>query len=152
MEVLYGAMTNEARRLTVKEFFHCYRLAKIAQSKGMYSFVPRSPLLRLECETPDSNRNWKSQYFFMEGDEWMCHPGDTDRMPVDKIWGILPSSSMNLSIFSLQFLINMSLTVFFYNSSPQVSLEEWSFLEKIFNKTKLEEKTWAKLVTLDTLY
>ena len=35
---------------------------------------------------------------------------------------------------------------------PQVSLEQWSFLEKIFNKTKLEERTWAKLVNLDTLH
>ncbi|KAF3946147.1 hypothetical protein CMV_027553 [Castanea mollissima] len=35
---------------------------------------------------------------------------------------------------------------------PQVSLEQWSFLEKIFNKTKLQERSWAQLVTLDTLY
>ena len=83
MEVLYGAMSDGARRLTVKEFFHCYRPDEIAQSKGMYSFVPRSPLLRIVCETLDSNRNRKSQYFFMEGDEWMCHPGDIDHMPIN---------------------------------------------------------------------
>ena len=35
---------------------------------------------------------------------------------------------------------------------PQVSLEQWSFLVKIFNKTKLSERTWAKLVNLDTLF
>ena len=35
---------------------------------------------------------------------------------------------------------------------PQVSLEQWSFLENIFNKTKLSERTWANLVTLDTLH
>ena len=34
----------------------------------------------------------------------------------------------------------------------QVTLEEWSFLESIFSKSKLEERTWAKLVTLDTLH
>ena len=83
MEVLYGAMSDGGWRLTVKEFFHCYHPYEIAQSKGMYSFVFRSLLLRLACETPDSNRNWKSRYFFMEGDEWMCHPGDTDYMLVD---------------------------------------------------------------------
>ena len=54
MEVLYGAMSDGAQRLMVKEFFHCYRPNEIAQSKGMYSFMPRSPLLRLMCETPDS--------------------------------------------------------------------------------------------------
>ena len=85
----------------MKEFFHCYRPDEIVQSKGMYSFVHKSPLLRLVCGTLDSNRNWKSRYFFMEGDEWMCHPNDTDRMPVDTTWGILHSSSMNPSIFIL---------------------------------------------------
>ena len=51
VEVLYGAMSDGARRLTVREFLHCYHPDEIAQSKGMYSFVPRSPLLRLMCET-----------------------------------------------------------------------------------------------------
>ena len=69
VEVLYGAMFEGARRLTVWEFLHCYCPDEISQSKGMYSFVPRSLLLRLVCETLDSNRNWKSRYFFMEGDE-----------------------------------------------------------------------------------
>ena len=80
VEVLYGAMSDGARRLTVEEFFHCYNPAKV-----MYNFTPRSPLLRLICENPDSNRDWKSRYFFLEGDEWMCHPGDNEFMPVDKI-------------------------------------------------------------------
>ena len=57
IDVLYRAMFDCARRLTVQEFLHCYRPDEIAQSKGMYSFVPRSPLLRLVCETPNSNRN-----------------------------------------------------------------------------------------------
>ena len=33
-----------------------------------------------------------------------------------------------------------------------ISLEQFSFLDRIFNKTNLEERTWAKLVTLDTLH
>ena len=92
-------MSDGARRLTVKEFFHRYHSDEIAQSKGMFSFMPKSPLLRLVCESPDFNRNWKSRYFFMEGDKWMCHPGDTDYMPVDATWGILHPFGMNLSIF-----------------------------------------------------
>ena len=47
-------MSDGAQRLMVKEFFHCYCPNEIAQSKGTYSFVPRSLLLRLICETPDS--------------------------------------------------------------------------------------------------
>ena len=35
---------------------------------------------------------------------------------------------------------------------PQVDLEEYNFLEKIFSKTKPEERTWAKLVNLNTIH
>ena len=97
MEVLYEAMTDGVKRLTVQEFLHCYRPIEIDKSKGMYSFVPRSSLLRLAYETSDSNRNWKNWYFFLEGDEWICRPRDTEHMPVNTTWGILPLSGMHLS-------------------------------------------------------
>ena len=71
VKVLYGSMSTGKKRLTVKEFFHCYRPVEITKSWGMYSFVARKPLLRLVSDTPDSNRDWKSRYFFMDGDEWM---------------------------------------------------------------------------------
>ena len=70
--------------LGAEEFFHRYLPSEITQSKGMYSFMPRSPLLRLVCDTPDSNRNWKGRYFFLQGDEWMCHPSEQEYMLVDK--------------------------------------------------------------------
>ena len=94
MEVLYGAMLDGARSLTVREFLHFYRLDEIDKSKGMYSFVPRKSILKVIYETPDSNHDWKSRYFFLEGDDWMCHPGETDYMPVDKTWGILDLSGI----------------------------------------------------------
>ena len=97
MKVLYSAMSNGVRRLMVREFLHCYCPDEIDKSKGIYSFVPRSPLLKVIFETLDSNRDWKSRYFFLEGDEWMCHPGDTEYMPVDMTWGILPPSEMHPS-------------------------------------------------------
>ena len=81
----------------MREFLHCYRPDEIDKSRKIYSFVPRSPLLKVIFETPNSNRNWKSRYFFQEGDEWMCRPGDTEHMPVDTTWGILPPSSMHPS-------------------------------------------------------
>ena len=89
MEILYGAMTDGARSLTVREFLHCYRPNEIDESRGVYSFVPKSPFLKVIYETPDSNWDWKSRYFFLEGDGWMCRPGDTEHMPVDTTWGIL---------------------------------------------------------------
>ena len=69
MEVLYGTMTNGTRSLTVREFLHCYRPDEINKSRGMYSFIPRSPLLKVIYETPYSNRDWKSRYFFLEGND-----------------------------------------------------------------------------------
>ena len=57
MEVLYGAMTDGAKSLTVKEFLHCYRPDEIDKLRGMYSFVPRSLLLKVIYETPDLNRD-----------------------------------------------------------------------------------------------
>ena len=63
MEVLYGAMSNDARMLTVWEFLHCYRLDEIDKSRGMYSFVPRKSVLKVIFKTPNSNRDWKSHSF-----------------------------------------------------------------------------------------
>ena len=68
MEVLYGAMSNGGRSLTVWEFLHCYRSDEIDKSKGMYSFVPRKSVLKVIYKIPYSNRDWKSRYFFLEGD------------------------------------------------------------------------------------
>ena len=98
MEVLYGAMSGGSRSLTVGEFLHCYRLDEIDKSRGMYSFVPRKSVLKVIYETPDSNCDWKSRYFFLEGDDWMCHLGETDFMPVDKTLGILDPSGIFSSI------------------------------------------------------
>ena len=89
MEVLYDAMPNSAKRLMVRKFLYCYRPDEIDKSRGIYSFAPRSPLLKVIFETPDSNRDWKSRYFFLEDDEWMCRLRDTKHMPVDTTWGIL---------------------------------------------------------------
>ena len=84
--------------MTMEEFFHRYRPSEITQSKGMYSFLPRTPLLRLVCETPNSNRNWKSRYFFIQWDDWMCHPYNQEYMPMEKTWGIMPLSGMCPSV------------------------------------------------------
>ena len=156
VEVLYGAMSDRARRLTVEKFFCCYRPVEVSQFKGMYNFTPKSPLLRLIYENPNSNKDWKSCYFFLEGGDWMCHLGDNKFMPIDKIWGIMPLSGMRPST-NIYFCFNFSSTYNFPSSyatrdRPPVSLEQFSFLEKIFNKTKLKDRTWAKLVNLDTLY
>ena len=55
MEVLYGAMSNGSRSLTIREFFYCYRLDEIDKSRRIYSFVPRKSVLKVIYETPNSN-------------------------------------------------------------------------------------------------
>ena len=80
MEILYGAMTDGAKRLTVREFLHCYRPDEIDRLRGSYSFASRSPLLKVIFETPDSNKDWKSRYFFLEGHGWMSRPRETEYM------------------------------------------------------------------------
>ena len=140
----------------MEEFFHCYCPAEVTQSKGMYNFMPKGPLLRLICENPDSNRDWKSHYFFFEGDKWMCHPRDTEFVLVEKTWGIMPLSGMHPSAniclcFNYSSMQNRP-SFYAARDRPPVSLEQFNFLEKIFNKTKLEERTWAKLVNLNTLH
>ena len=57
MEILYGAMTDDARSLIVRKFLHCYYPDEIDKSRGVYSCVPRSPLLKVIYETPDLNRD-----------------------------------------------------------------------------------------------
>ena len=42
--------------------------------------------------------------------------------------------------------------LFLVRRRPQIDLEEFNFLEKIFTKSKLEERTWAKLVNLNTVH
>ena len=72
VEILWGRLSGGNRQLTIDEFFYCYRPHHIASSKGTYHFYAREKNLRLVLDMPDSNRNWKSRYFFVEGTDWVC--------------------------------------------------------------------------------
>ena len=136
MEVLYGAMSDDARLLTVWEFLHCYHPNEINKSKEMYSFVPRKSVLKVIYETPDSN----CDYFFLEGDGWMCHPGEMDYMPVDKTWGILDlpgiyifvTLCMCFIIFNtfMTVLIAPSLCFLQYDGAPKLISRGTTFLKE----------------------
>ena len=141
--------------MKLKEFFHCYHPSEIVQSRKMYNFLPRKPSLSLMCKTPNSNRNWKSQYFFLQGDDWMCHPDDQKFMLVDKTWGIMPMSGRCLSVLNFTCYYWFHMKFWSYPIAAQdrleFSLEQWSFLERI-SKTKLSERICVNLVTLDTIH
>ena len=70
-EILWGRLSGRNRQLTLDEFFYCYRPHHIVSSKGMYHFTVRKKDLKLVSDMPDSNSNWKSRYFFVEGMDWV---------------------------------------------------------------------------------
>ena len=76
-------------------------------------------------------------------------------MLVDKNWGIMPPFGRCLSILSFVFITcfilypNRLLVV--TRARPEVTLKQWIFLEQIF-RIKLSDRTWAKLVTLNTIH
>ena len=53
--------------------------------------------------------------------------------------------------FNVSLMHNGS-SFFVARDRPSVTLEQFSFLEKFFNKTQHEERTLAKLVNLNTLH
>ena len=83
-------------------------------------------------------------------------PGDTEFMPIDKTWDIMPPSGMhpsaNIFLYFNCFAMHNYPSSYVARDRPPVSIEQLSFLENIFNETKLEERSWAKLVNLNTLH
>ena len=66
-EILWGSLSGGNRQLTLDEFFYCHRPHYIASFKETCHFIVREKDLKLVSDMPDSNRNWKSRYFFVEG-------------------------------------------------------------------------------------
>ena len=66
-EILWGSLSGGIRQLTLDEFFYCYMPHHISSSKGTYHFFVREKDLKLVFDMLDSNRNWKSRFFFVEG-------------------------------------------------------------------------------------
>ena len=73
-EVLWGHQSGGNHRLSLDKFFYCYKSHHIVSSKGTYHFFVREKDLRLVSNMPNSNRSWKSRYFFLEGSDWVCCP------------------------------------------------------------------------------
>ena len=56
---------------------------------------------------PDSNRNWKGRYFFIQVMDWVCRPEEWDTMPhnFDNTWGIVKDSGLMPSFFLFNLLV-----------------------------------------------
>ena len=95
-EILWGSLSGGNRQLILDEFFYCYRLHHISFSKGTYHFAIREKDLKLVSDMPDSNRNWKSRFFFVEGTDWVCREEEWATMPhgyFNNTWAYVRESS-----------------------------------------------------------
>ena len=60
-----------------------------------YNFAVREKDLKLVSDMPDSNRNWKSKFFFVEGTDWVCCEEEWATMPrgyFDNTWAFVRES------------------------------------------------------------
>ena len=94
-EILWGSLSGGNRQLTLDEFFYCYRPHHISSSKGTYHFSIREKDLKLVFDMPDSNRNWNSRFFFVEGIDWVCREEEWAMVPrgyFDNSWAFVRES------------------------------------------------------------
>ena len=63
------------------QVFYCYKPHHIASSKGTYHFTVRKKDLKLVSDMLNSNKNWKSRYFFVKGMDWVCRQEEWVTMP-----------------------------------------------------------------------
>ena len=68
------------RPLIVDEFLFCYKPSKINQSQGFYQFTARGSDCKLIKSLVSSDRNWKTEFFFVSG-FWSGHPIKVGRDP-----------------------------------------------------------------------
>ena len=95
-EILWESLSGGNRQLTLDEFFYCYRPHHISSSQGTYHFAVREKDLKLVSDMPDSNRNWKNRFFFVEGTDWVCREEEWATMPhgyFDNTWAYVKESS-----------------------------------------------------------
>ncbi|XP_065615965.1 amidase 1-like [Quercus suber] len=62
----------------------------------MYHFVIREKDLRLVSKMPDSNRAWKSRFFFVKGTDWVCRQEEWETIPhgyFDNTWAFVRESA-----------------------------------------------------------
>ena len=103
-EILWGGLSGGNHQLSLDDFIYCYKPQHIISSQGIYHFAIWKKELRLVSDMPDSNRNWKGRYFFVQGTDWVCHPEEWATMPhgFDNTWGIVKDSGLAPLVFALK--------------------------------------------------
>ena len=91
MQVLWREVFEGNCPLIVDEFLYCYKPSEINQSLGFYQFTARGKDYRLIKSLVTSDRNWKTEFFFVSG-FWARRPIKVDKDPSIH-WGIREPSS-----------------------------------------------------------
>ena len=79
-QVLWREVFEGNRPLTVDEFLYCYKPSEINQSFGFYQFTTRGKDYRLIKSLVTSDRNWKTEFFFVSS-FWAGRPIEVDKDP-----------------------------------------------------------------------
>ena len=116
MQVLWREVFEGDRPLTVDEFLFCYKPSEINQSQGFYQFTAKGSDYRLINSLVSSDRNWKTEFFFVSG-FWSGHPVEVGRDTFAPYTGELGNLRLE-GMFMFCFII---LSVFvFYLQSPNL--------------------------------
>ena len=124
----------------------------------------RKPSLKLVTDVPNSNWDWKSRYFFVQGLNWVCRPNEWDNIgeEYDNTWRILDEfgKSSVISSIRLYSLLYTDPSCFLFQSiltsiltlrlCVTISKDEEDFLQCIL-AIPPGEKSWKKLVMHDRL-
>ena len=107
-------------------------------------------------DMPNSNRNWKGRYFFVQGTDYVCRLEEWATMPhgFDNTWGIVKDSSLTPSIFALTFsiyLISVLMLFFSFFNYSNIIDEQEAFIHRIL-EISFEQQKCRDLITLDTLH
>ena len=108
MQVSWREVFEGDSSLTVDEFLYYYKPSKINQSLGFYQFTTRGKDCRLIKSLVTSDRNWKTEFFFVFG-FWAGHPVEVGRDPFAPYTGELGNLRPEgmLIIITLLFFLNI---------------------------------------------
>ena len=112
MQVLWREVFEGDCPLTVDEFLFCYKPLEINKSLGFYQFIARGKDCRLIKSLVTSDRNWKTEFFFISG-FWFGHPVEVGRDPFAPYTGEL--GKLHPEGFYFLFILYIMFLSFAYN-------------------------------------
>ena len=154
MQVLWREVFEGNRPLTVDKFLYCYKPSEINQSFGFYQFMARGKDYRLIKSLVTSDRNWKTEFFFVSS-FWAGRPIEVDQDPFPPYTGELGNlrpegmPMVIILLFIMLVLVNNYLINFFIGARrPQLSR---FFVERVQKAHLYTDRTFHFLVRLQLL-